>query len=157
MLLYFTVGYTITDNEWHFVAVILSARDKLGTFYIDNIMGYNMDGLVEKTNEMFTVDTGEWIKGKHKKCILNANTSVIVFIADSMSVPIRLGTNRFKQGQSFQGRMSCLQIFPAALSQSQIKLMKDCHVGAKHQIPSCAASSHLIDGKCYFVCQCTIL
>ena len=105
----------IPVNEWTYVAFTYDAYNKVGTFVINQIFGYD-DGS-SLINNHFTFDSKKW---------LGINT-----VGFTGNIKVGNSQNPFlSPANSFNGKLSCLQVFNQYLKPSQIQHISKCHLSS---------------------------
>ena len=128
----------IEEQAWVYVAFTYDPFVKKGTFFVNDIHGYEATAGVPKENEYFEYDTMQWLTGK------------------ALEEPIRLGTKKYPEDNenSFAGKISCLQLYESILKPAQIYHIKHCPLGADYlRFTPCPIGYYLFRDHCFKVSQ----
>ena len=122
-LFYALRRYAVTDDEWHFIAFSFDSFSKRAIVVLDDH--------VEKF----------------------ATPGAVVFDRAYDQHKVLVGGNRLAPQNNFRGAVSCVQFYPASMSESAIFSRKYCEKAAKvHRSPECPEDlPHFWKGDCFKV------
>lgn len=116
-------------NQWHYVAFVYDGDNKIGTFQVDNMFGYNEAG-TDKPGQYFGFGKANW------------------FRTEGIDSTLFVGRDFYDQNK-FNGAISCLQIFNRALSQVELEAEQSCPIDPDRKIGLCPDGFDYIMGDCY--------
>ena len=124
----------ILEETWVHVGFTYDPYLKHGTFFINDVYGYENTTDISKENEYFDFDTEQWLTGI------------------AMEEPIRLGSKKYpKDNQnSFVGKISCFQMYESILRPAQIHHLKKCPLDPSyHHFNLCPGGYYFFRQHCY--------
>ena len=127
----------IPENQWTYFGFTYQTYNKIGTFIINQVYGYE-DGTTVYENHHFTFNAKFWLS-----------------VNQGFGANFRIGSeaNDFQSdSQSFSGKLSCLQIYDLFLKPSQMQHVANCPVESRYTRMTVCPSGHtLLRGHCYWI------
>lgn len=126
----------------------ISARDFLCWRYI-RLLGRRRPRLQGfRENWWFLFHPTNWFSFQSKYFIFDVG---IWLTESTRSTKMTLGTSLLKNESSFQGALSCFQLYQEAMNPAQIHLLMNCAYAKEYKRSNCPENFQYYDGQCYSV------